>query len=53
MLTREALAVMSDFSISGERLSRELGAIIACNGKPSTKMNCHAFFKVAGELGLE
>ena len=34
--TREALAVMPDFSISGVRLARELDAIIARRGKPKT-----------------
>ena len=34
--TREALAVMPDFSISGVRLARELDAIIARRGKPQT-----------------
>ena len=58
--TREALAVMPDFSISGVRLARELDAIIARRGKPKTivsdngtEMTSHAVFKWAGERGIE
>jgi putative transposase len=58
--TREALAVMPDFSISGVRLARELDAIIARRGKPKTivsdngtEMTSHAVFKWAGERGVE
>jgi putative transposase len=58
--TREALAVMPDFSISGVRLARELDAIIARRGKPKTivsdngtEMTSHAIFAWAGENKIE
>ena len=58
--TREALAVMPDFSISGVRLARELDAIIAMRGKPKTivsdngtEMTSHAIVEWAGERGVE
>jgi putative transposase len=58
--TREALAVMPDFSISGVRLARELDAIVARRGKPKTivsdngtEMTSHAVFKWAGERGVK
>lgn len=58
--TREALAVVPDFSISGHRLARELEAIIARRGKPKTivsdngtEMTSHAIFKWAQERLIE
>ena len=58
--TREALAVMPDFSISGVRLARELDAIIARRGKPKTivsdngtEMTSHAIFAWAGKNKIE
>ena len=58
--TREALAVMPDFSISGVRLARELDAIIARRGKPKTivsdngtEMTSHAIFAWTGKTKIE
>jgi putative transposase len=58
--TREALAVMPDFSISGVRLARELDVIIARRGKPKTivsdngtEMTSHAIFAWAGKNKIE
>jgi putative transposase len=58
--TREALAVMPDFSISGVRLARELDAIIAERGHPNTivsdngtEMTSHAIFKWAQDHKIE
>jgi putative transposase len=58
--TREALAVVPDFSISGHRLARELDAIIARRGKPKTivsdngtEMTSHAIFKWAQDRRIE
>jgi len=58
--TREALAVVADFSISGHRLARELDAIIARRGKPKTivsdngtEMTSHAIFKWAQDQHIE
>ena len=58
--TREALAVMPDFSISGLRLVRELDRIIALRGKPrtivsdnGTEMTSHAVFRWAQDRHVE
>ncbi len=58
--TREALAVMPDFSISGVRLARELDVIIARRGQPTTivsdngtEMTSHAIFKRAQDHKIE
>ena len=58
--TREALAVVADFSISGHRLARELDAIIARRGKPKTivsdngtEMTSHTIFKWAQDQHIE
>ena len=58
--TREALAVMPDFSISGTRLARELDVIIARRGKPKTivsdngtEMTSDAIFAWAGKHKIE
>lgn len=34
--TRECLALVADTSLSGQRVARELDAVIACRGKPET-----------------
>lgn len=58
--TREALALLPDFSISGVRLARELDRVIAERGRPKTivsdngtEMTSHAIFRWAHDRKVE
>lgn len=58
--TREALAVMPEFSISGVRMVRELDRIVALRGRPrtivsdnGTEMTSHAVFRWAQDSHIE
>ena len=57
--TREALALVVDTSIGGQRLARELGAIIALRGRPvtivsdnGTEMTSRAILEWANRTGV-
>lgn len=58
--SREALATLPEFSISGLRLARELDRLIAIHGRPKTivsdngtEMTSHAIFKWAQDRRVE
>lgn len=59
-VTRECLAAVADTSISGQRVVRELGALIARRGKPGmivsdngTELTSNAVLSWCGEIGVE
>ena len=59
-VTRECLAAVPDTSISGQRVVRELGALIARRGKPGmivsdngTELTSNAVLSWCGEIGVE
>lgn len=59
-VTRGCLAAVPDTSISGQRVVRELGALIARRGKPGmivsnngTELTSNAVLSWCGEIGVE
>ena len=53
-VTRECLAAVVDTSISGKRVARELGALVARRGKPGLIVSDHVLCRRQhGERGRE
>ena len=59
-VTRECLAAVTDTSISGKRVARELADLVVHRGKPTTivsdngtELTSNAILSWAGEAGIE